>query len=122
MVYQDTLQLADHGEGAYEITDLVADFHKSDEELDRLADKKTLEAYRQRIDKITGGRSPVTGQQIKGYLLALGATPRQMMRRGARFRRWRRRGSPRTGATCRAFVRSSCSGTARPRRCWRRAV
>lgn len=28
MVYQDTLQLADHGEGAYEITDLIADFIK----------------------------------------------------------------------------------------------
>jgi secondary thiamine-phosphate synthase enzyme len=26
MVYQDTLQLADRGEGAYEITDLVAEF------------------------------------------------------------------------------------------------
>lgn len=26
MVYQDTLQLADRGKGAYEITDLVADF------------------------------------------------------------------------------------------------
>ncbi len=30
MVYQDTLQLADRGQGAYEITDLVADFiHES---------------------------------------------------------------------------------------------
>ena len=28
MVYQDILQLADNGEGAYEITDLVADFIK----------------------------------------------------------------------------------------------
>ncbi len=28
MVYQDTLQLSDHGKGAYEITDLVADFIK----------------------------------------------------------------------------------------------
>ena len=26
MVYQDTLQLSDHGKGAYEITDLVTDF------------------------------------------------------------------------------------------------
>ena len=28
MVYQDTLQLSDHGKGAYEISDLVADFIK----------------------------------------------------------------------------------------------
>ena len=28
MIYQDTLQLSDHGKGAYEITDLVAGFIK----------------------------------------------------------------------------------------------
>lgn len=28
----------------------------------------------------TGGMSPTTGQRIEGHLIALGATPRQMMR------------------------------------------
>ncbi len=37
------------------------------------------------ISRITGGRSPATGQQIEGYLLSLGATPRQMMRHSERF-------------------------------------
>jgi predicted amino acid dehydrogenase len=34
--------------------------------------------------KITGARSPATGQQVEGYLYTLGATPRMMMRRGVR--------------------------------------
>lgn len=37
------------------------------------------------ISRITGGKSPSTGQRIEGYLYSLGATPRQMMTRGERF-------------------------------------
>ncbi|WP_456426987.1 serine carboxypeptidase [Rhodocaloribacter sp.] len=37
------------------------------------------------LSKITGARSPATGQRIEGYLFALGATPRQMLRHGERF-------------------------------------
>jgi predicted amino acid dehydrogenase len=37
------------------------------------------------VGKITGGRSPTTGQAIEGYLISLGATPRQMMNHGERF-------------------------------------
>ena len=37
------------------------------------------------ISRITGGRSPVTGQRIEGHLISLAATPRQMMRHGERF-------------------------------------
>ncbi|HEX7975702.1 MAG TPA: hypothetical protein VF498_14925 [Anaerolineales bacterium] len=37
------------------------------------------------ISRITGGKSPATGQRIEGYLYALGATPRQMMGHGERF-------------------------------------
>jgi len=38
-----------------------------------------------RVSRITGAVSPVTGQRVEGQLIALGATPRQMMRRGASF-------------------------------------
>jgi predicted amino acid dehydrogenase len=37
------------------------------------------------IGRITGGRSPATGQRIEGWLYGLGATPRQIMSRDARF-------------------------------------
>ena len=37
------------------------------------------------IATITGGQSPATGQKIEGYLYALGATPRQMMKRPPEF-------------------------------------
>lgn len=37
------------------------------------------------ISRITGGVSPTTGQRIEGYLYALGATPRQMMKHDAHF-------------------------------------
>lgn len=37
------------------------------------------------LARITGGQSPATGQRIEGHLIALGATPRQMMRHGERF-------------------------------------
>ncbi len=37
------------------------------------------------VGRISGGRSPVTGQPIEGYLFSLGATPRQMMKHGERF-------------------------------------
>lgn len=37
------------------------------------------------LSRITGGQSPTTGQKIEGYLISLGATPRQMMQRGERF-------------------------------------
>lgn len=36
------------------------------------------------ISRIKGGRSPVTGQRIEGYLYSLGATPRMMMSMGER--------------------------------------
>ncbi|MCL4813777.1 MAG: serine carboxypeptidase [Vicinamibacteraceae bacterium] len=35
--------------------------------------------------KVTGIVSPATGQRVEGYLISLGATPRQMMSRGERF-------------------------------------
>lgn len=37
------------------------------------------------LSRVRGIRSPVTGQRVEGVLLALGATPRQMMRHGERF-------------------------------------
>ncbi|HEU4324190.1 MAG TPA: hypothetical protein VFS21_13650 [Roseiflexaceae bacterium] len=37
------------------------------------------------VATITGGRSPATGQRIEGYLITLGATPRQMLRHSERF-------------------------------------
>ncbi|MCG8350419.1 MAG: serine carboxypeptidase [Chloroflexales bacterium] len=37
------------------------------------------------ISRITGGKSPSTEQRIEGHLIALGATPREMMRHGERF-------------------------------------
>ena len=37
------------------------------------------------VSRITGGKSPTTGQRIEGYLFTLGATPRQMMDHGERF-------------------------------------
>lgn len=37
------------------------------------------------LSRITGGKSPTTGQRIEGYLISLGATPRQMMAHGERF-------------------------------------
>jgi predicted amino acid dehydrogenase len=37
------------------------------------------------LSRITGGRSPASGQRIEGYLFSLGATPRQMMNQGERF-------------------------------------
>lgn len=37
------------------------------------------------LSRITGGRSPATGQRVEGHLITLGATPREMMRRDERF-------------------------------------
>lgn len=37
------------------------------------------------VGRITGGRSPTTGQRIEGHLIGLGATPREMMRHDERF-------------------------------------
>ena len=37
------------------------------------------------LSRITGGKSPTTGQRIEGYLFSLGATPHQMMRHSERF-------------------------------------
>ncbi|MBL8056099.1 MAG: hypothetical protein JNK29_05340, partial [Anaerolineales bacterium] len=37
------------------------------------------------LSRITGARSPVTGQKVEGILISLGATPRQMMSHGERF-------------------------------------
>ncbi|MCP5101029.1 MAG: serine carboxypeptidase [Chloroflexi bacterium] len=37
------------------------------------------------LSRITGGKSPTTGQRIEGHLISLGATPRQMMAHGEKF-------------------------------------
>ena len=37
------------------------------------------------LSRITGIRSPATGQEVEGYLLGLGATPRELMRRPPGF-------------------------------------
>jgi predicted amino acid dehydrogenase len=37
------------------------------------------------LSRITGIRSPATGQEVEGYLLGLGATPRELMRRKPGF-------------------------------------
>jgi predicted amino acid dehydrogenase len=37
------------------------------------------------LSRITGGKSPTTGQRIEGILLSLGATPRQMVNHSERF-------------------------------------
>ena len=37
------------------------------------------------VSRITGGKSPTTGQRIEGYLYTLGSTPRQMMKHDATF-------------------------------------
>lgn len=37
------------------------------------------------ISRITGGKSPTTGQRIEGHLISLGATPREMLRHSERF-------------------------------------
>ncbi len=36
------------------------------------------------LSRVTGAKSPVTGQRVEGHLYALSATPRQMMKRGVR--------------------------------------
>lgn len=48
---------------------------------------ETISAYMppRYLSRITGGKSPATGQLIEGHLISLGATPRQMMKRGERF-------------------------------------
>jgi len=37
------------------------------------------------LSRITGGKSPTTGQKIEGHLITLAATPRQMMKHDERF-------------------------------------
>ena len=37
------------------------------------------------LSRITGIRSPATGQEVEGYLIGLGATPRELMRRKPGF-------------------------------------
>jgi predicted amino acid dehydrogenase len=37
------------------------------------------------ISKITGAQSPTTSRQVEGHLISLGATPKQMLKRGERF-------------------------------------
>ncbi len=37
------------------------------------------------LSRVTGAQSPTTGQKVEGILLALGATPRQMMQHDERF-------------------------------------
>ncbi|MDH4311694.1 MAG: hypothetical protein OEW57_08665 [Gammaproteobacteria bacterium] len=38
-----------------------------------------------RVGRVDGGVSPATGQQVKGFIYALGATPRQMLSRPPEF-------------------------------------
>lgn len=37
------------------------------------------------ISRITGAQSPTTQRRVEGHLIGLGATPKQMLRRGERF-------------------------------------
>jgi predicted amino acid dehydrogenase len=37
------------------------------------------------LSRITGVQSPTTGQKVEGYLLSIGATPKELMRRDAAF-------------------------------------
>ena len=37
------------------------------------------------LSRVVGGKSPTTGQRIEGYLISLGATPRQMMQHDEKF-------------------------------------
>lgn len=37
------------------------------------------------VSRVTGGQSASTGQRVEGYLISLGATPRQMMNHSAQF-------------------------------------
>jgi predicted amino acid dehydrogenase len=37
------------------------------------------------LSKISGGQSPTTSQRVEGHLIALGATPREMMKHNERF-------------------------------------
>jgi len=37
------------------------------------------------VSRITGGRSPATGQRIEGFLFAIGGTPRKLLRHSERF-------------------------------------
>jgi len=48
---------------------------------------ETTAAYMpaQHVGRVTGGRSPTTGQAIDGLIYALGTTPRQMLTRPAEF-------------------------------------
>ncbi len=48
---------------------------------------ETTAAYMpaQHVGRVTGGRSPVTGQAIEGLIYALGTTPRQMLTRPPEF-------------------------------------
>lgn len=48
---------------------------------------ETVAAYMPPIllSRVRGGCSPLTGQRIEGYLYALAATPRQLLRHSARF-------------------------------------
>ena len=52
---------------------------------DRLVESLAARLPPFRVSRITGAVSPLTGQRVEGQLIALGATPRQMMRRGAAF-------------------------------------
>jgi len=48
---------------------------------------ETTAAYlpAQKVGRVTGGRSPTTGQAIEGLIYGLGATPRQMLTRAPEF-------------------------------------
>ena len=52
---------------------------------DRLVESIAAHLPPARVSRITGAASPLTGQRVEGQLIALGATPRQMMSRDAAF-------------------------------------
>jgi predicted amino acid dehydrogenase len=52
---------------------------------DRLVERVSAHCPPMHVSTIRGAQSPSTGQRVEGHLIALGATPREMMRRSERF-------------------------------------
>ncbi len=52
---------------------------------DRLVEKVAAYAPPLYLSRITGAQSPTTGQKVEGFLIALAATPREMMKHDERF-------------------------------------
>lgn len=51
----------------------------------RLVERRIAKVHPRYMSKITGIRSPVSGKEIEGYLISLGATPRELRRRKPGF-------------------------------------